>query len=42
VAPKVDISNPTYADQDGVQMLNLPYVAIPTGAGNDEVSITFS
>ena len=42
VAPKVDISNPTYADQDGVQMLNLPYVAIPTGAGNDEVVLTFS
>jgi hypothetical protein len=42
VAPKVDISNPNYADQDGVQMLNLPYVAIPTGAGNDEVVLTFS
>ena len=42
VAPKVDISNPSYGDQDGVQMLNLPYVAIPTTAGNDEVVLTFS
>lgn len=42
VAPKVDISNPSYGDQDGVQMLNLPYVAIPTTAGNDELVLTFS
>jgi len=42
VAPKVDISNPTYADQDGVQMLNLPYIAVPTSAGNDEVVLTFA
>lgn len=42
VAPKVDITSPTYADQDGVQMLNLPFVAVPTAAGNDEVVLTFS
>ena len=42
VAPKVDITNPTYADQDGIQMLNIPYVAIPTAAGNDEVKLTFT
>ncbi len=42
VAPKVDISNPSYDDMDGVQMLNLPYVAIPTSAGNDEVVLTFT
>lgn len=42
MAPKVDISNPTYADQDGVQMLSLPYVAIPTSVGNDEVVLTFA
>ena len=42
VAPKVDISNPSYADQDGIQMLNIPYVAIPTTAGNDEIKLTFT
>lgn len=42
VAPKIDITNPSYADQDGIQMLNIPYVAIPTTAGNDEVKLTFT
>jgi hypothetical protein len=41
-AQKVDIGQPTYSDQDGIQMLNLPYVAIPTSAGNDEVSLAFT
>ena len=41
-APKVDITNPSYEDQDGIQMLNIPYVAIPTSVGNDEVVLTFS
>jgi hypothetical protein len=42
VAPKVDITNPSYGDQDGIQMLNIPYVAIPTAAGNDEIKLTFT
>lgn len=42
LAPRVDITNPSYADQDGIQMLNIPYVAIPTTAGNDEVKLTFT
>jgi hypothetical protein len=42
LAPIVDIGNPTYSDQDGIQMLNLPYVAIPSSAGNDEVTLTFA
>jgi len=41
-AGQCDISNPTYGDQDGVQMLNIPYVAVPTTAGNDEVSLAFT
>jgi hypothetical protein len=41
-AQKVDIGNPTYSDSDGIQMLNLPYVAIPTSAGNDEVSLVYT
>lgn len=42
LASVVDIANPTYSDSDGIQMLNLPYVAIPTSAGNDEVNLVFS
>jgi hypothetical protein len=42
LAPIVDILNPTYSDSDGIQMLNLPYVAIPSSAGNDELTLTFS
>jgi hypothetical protein len=42
VAPKVDITNPNYEDSDGIQMINLPFVAIPTTAGNDEITLTFT
>ena len=42
VAPTVDLGNPTYDDSDGIQMLNLPYIAIPSSAGNDEVVLTFA
>lgn len=42
LATKVDVGNPTYSDSDGVQMLSLPYVAIPTSAGNDELNLVFS
>lgn len=42
LAPKVDIGNPSYEDSDGIQMLSLPFAAIPTSAGNDEVSLTFA
>ena len=41
-AGQCDISTPTYGDQDGVQMLNVPYVATPTTAGNDEISLAFT
>lgn len=42
LAPKVDIGNPSYEDSDGIQMLSLPFAAIPTSAGNDEVLLTFA
>lgn len=35
----IDISNPTYTDNGGITMLSVPYVAVPTTAGNDEFSI---
>jgi hypothetical protein len=41
-ASQVDIAQPSYADQDGIQMLNLPYVALPTTAGNDEFSLAYT
>lgn len=41
-ASQVDLGSPTYSDQDGIQMLNLPYVATPTTSGNDEVSIVLT
>ena len=41
-AGQCDITNPTYGDQDGVQMLSIPYVAVPTTAGNDELSLAFT
>ena len=41
-APKIDITNPSYTDQDGIQMLNIPYVAIPSDAGNDEMKLVFA
>ena len=37
---RIDISNPTYTDNDGVHMLSVPFVAVPSSSGNDEFSIT--
>ena len=41
-SPQTDITTPAYGEQDGVRMLNLPYVAVPTTAGNDEFSLAFN
>lgn len=41
-ASQCDIANPSYGDQDGIQMLNIPFIAVPTTAGNDEVSLAFT
>lgn len=41
-ASQVDIAQPSYTDQDGIQMLQLPYVALPTSAGNNEFSLAFT
>jgi hypothetical protein len=37
-----DLADVSYADMNGIQMLNLPYVATPTAAGNDELSLVFT
>lgn len=41
-ASTCDIGNPSYSDSDGIMMLNLPYVAVPGSAGNDEVSLAYT
>lgn len=38
-APQTDIAGASYSDSDGIQMLNLPFRAIPTTSGNDEYSL---
>lgn len=35
----VDVQNPSYTDMDGIVMMSLPYVLIPTTLGNDEFYI---
>jgi hypothetical protein len=41
-ASQTDVTQPAYSDQDGIQMLTLPYVALPTTAGNNEFSLAFT
>lgn len=41
-AAQSDLGAPTYADQDGVQMLELPFIATPSNSGNDEISLAFT
>jgi len=41
-ASQADVTQPTYSDQDGIQMLTLSYVALPTTAGNNEFSLAFT
>ena len=41
-ASQVDATQPNYSDQDGIQMLSVPYVALPTTAGNNEFSLAFT
>ena len=39
-ALRAQLGKPTFADQDGVQMVTIPLRFIPSAAGNDEWSIT--
>lgn len=40
--PQTDITGVTYGDTNGVISLSMPYVARPTGSGNDEFSLAFT
>ncbi len=37
--PRAQLGKPTFADQDGIQMITIPFRAIPSSAGNDEWAI---
>jgi hypothetical protein len=41
-APTCNLDGPTYGDSDGVMMLNLPFMPVPTSAGNDEFSLALT
>jgi hypothetical protein len=41
-APTCNLDSPTYGDSDGVMMLNLPFMPVPTNAGNDEFSLVLT
>jgi len=40
--PQSDFSAPSYEDSDGIVMLNLPFMAVPTSAGNNEFSLVMT
>jgi hypothetical protein len=41
-APTCNLDSPTYSDSDGVMMLNLPFMPVPTSAGNDEFTLVLT
>jgi hypothetical protein len=38
-APTCNLDGPTLGDSDGIMMLNLPFMPIPSSAGNDEFTL---
>jgi hypothetical protein len=41
-APQTDITGCSYGDTNGVISLSMPYLALPTTAGNNEMSLVFT
>jgi hypothetical protein len=39
---QAQLGAPAYGDSDGVLMLTVPYMALPTSAGNNELSLVFT
>jgi len=39
---KADISDVSYGDLDGIAMLEIPFTAVPSTAGNDEIELVFT
>lgn len=42
VIPRCDLGQPSYTTQDGYEMINLPFMAIPSAAGNDDFYLVYS
>jgi len=42
VAGGMSLGNPSYAEDQGVVMLNLPYTLVPTSSGNDEFTLVYT
>lgn len=36
----IDLGTPSYSENDGIAMINVPFVAVPSGNGNNEISFT--
>ena len=41
-AAQTDITGCSYADTNGVIALSMPYLALPTTAGNNDMSLVFT
>ena len=41
-APTCNLGAPEYEDSDGIIMLKLPFMPVPTGAGNDEFTLALT
>jgi hypothetical protein len=41
-ANAVSLGNPTYSEDNGVVMLNLPYTLVPSTSGNDEFTLAYT
>jgi hypothetical protein len=41
-APTCNLGSPEYEDSDGIIMLKLPFMPVPTGAGNDEFTLALT
>ena len=41
-ADQTDITGVSYGDTNGVRSLNIPYLALPTTAGNNEISLIYT
>jgi hypothetical protein len=38
----IDLGDVSYEDQDGIHMLSMPFIAVPTSTGNNEVSLVYT
>lgn len=38
----IDLGDVSYEDQDGIHMLSLPFIAVPTSTGNNEITLLYT